>query len=81
MLRILSLFKFLTPGDALKDTALAAYGYWPALVMHMETGLLLGLLNLLVVVIFRVVELRHRMKIERLRALKKPDEADKKAEG
>lgn len=78
LIRILSLFKFLTPGDAVKDSALAIYGYLPAVFMHMETGLLLGILNLLLVALFRGLELRHRMKIERLKAERRrlPDEAD-----
>lgn len=64
---VLSLVRFIKPGDAVKDTVLAAYGYWPALIMHIETGLVLGLLNLLVVIVFRTVELRHRMRLDRER--------------
>lgn len=80
ILSLLKLLKFLRLGDALKDSALAAYGYWPALLLHIETGLLLGLLNLLVVVIFRAVELRHRMKLDQIRAAelpKKPDDTER----
>jgi hypothetical protein len=76
---LLSLFRFLKPGDAVKDAALGLYGYLPALVMNIETGLLLGLLNLALVAIFRGLELRHRMRLDRERLaarLKKPDEAD-----
>jgi hypothetical protein len=79
LFKLLSLFRHLTPGDAAKDFALSVYGYWPALLMHIETGLLLGLLNLLLVAIFRGLELRHRMKLDRMRLaaqLKKPDEAE-----
>lgn len=79
LFNLLSLLKFLRPGDAFKDTALAAFGYWPALVMQIETGVILGVLNLLVVVIFRAVELRHRMRLDRERAAarrKISDEAD-----
>lgn len=78
--RLLSLFRHLTPGDAVKDSLLAAYGYWPALLMHVETGLLLGLLNLALVAVFRGLELRHRMKLDRLRLAaeaKGRDEADR----
>ena len=76
---LLSLCRFLKPGDALKDTALTAYGYLPALIMNIETGLLLGLLNLLLVAVFRGLELRHRMKLDRQRLaarLKGSDEAE-----
>lgn len=47
-----------SPGDAVKDTLLAGAGFSPALFMaHVETALFLGLLNLLLVAIFRGVEL------------------------
>lgn len=77
--KLLSLFRHLTPGDAVKDSLLAVYGYWPALLMHIETGLLLGLLNLVLVAIFRGIELRHRMKLDRMKLAaeaKRRDEAD-----
>ena len=77
--KLLTLFRHLTPGDAVKDSLLAVYGYWPALLMHIETGVVFAVLNLLVVVIFRAVELRHRMKLDRQRLaaeLKGRDEAD-----
>ena len=77
--KLLTFFRFLTPGDAVKDSLLTVYGYWPALLVHVETGLLLGLLNLLLVAVFRGLELRHRMKLDRLRLAaeaKRKDEAE-----
>lgn len=52
------LHHLVTPGDACKDTLLAGAGFSPALFLaHVETALIIGVLNLVVVVIFRGVEL------------------------
>lgn len=53
------IFKVVTPSDLAKDFSFAVLGFSPAaLLPHLDTALVLGLLNLLIVVIFRVVELR-----------------------
>lgn len=52
------LLNLVSPGDAAKDTLLAGAGFSPALFLaHAETALLLGLLNLLLVAVFRGAEL------------------------
>lgn len=51
------LHKLVTPGDLLKDSALAGLGFSPAAFFHMEPAVFFGFLNLLVVVVFRAVEL------------------------
>lgn len=49
------------PGELVKDSALAALGFSPAAILpHLDTALCLGLANLLVVIVFRLVELRMR---------------------
>lgn len=48
----------LTPGDVAKDSLLAAIGFSPALLLsHVEVAILFGVLNLIVVIAFRAVEL------------------------
>lgn len=47
-----------SPGDAVKDTLLAGAGFSPALFLaHVETALVIGVLNVVVVAVFRGVEL------------------------
>ena len=48
----------LTPSDIAKDSLLAAIGFSPAfLLTHVEVAILFGVLNLVVVIAFRAVEL------------------------
>lgn len=55
------IFKVITPGDLAKDASLTALGFSPAaLFAHLDTALVLGIANLLIVVIFRLVELRMK---------------------
>lgn len=52
------IFNLVSPGDAAKDTLLAGLGFSPALLIaHVETALIIGLANVLVVAVFRGVEL------------------------
>lgn len=47
-----------SPGDAVKDTLLAGAGFSPAFFLaHVETALIIGVLNVVVVAVFRGVEL------------------------
>lgn len=60
--QLLSSVRLVSPGDAAKDTALAFFGFTPALLLPRLEGallvtLVLGVLNLLVVAAFRAVEL------------------------
>lgn len=57
------MFQHFTPGEAVKDSCLAAFGFSPtAFLAHVETGLVLGVLNIVVVIVFRVIELRMKYK-------------------
>ncbi len=66
------MFYNLTPHDLLKDSFLAAFGFIPTALTQVHVALILGLLNLAVVVTFRLIELRRRSareeEIERLQA-------------
>jgi hypothetical protein len=63
-----SAFRLITPGDAAKDTGLAALGFLPfALSPQAQIALALGLLQLAAVVVFRLVELRHKMRMDERR--------------
>jgi hypothetical protein len=50
----------LTSTDLLKDTLLACFGFLPTAITQADVALILGLLNLAVVIVFRLVELRRR---------------------
>lgn len=49
--------QFVSPGDAAQDSMFTAAGFFPAFVAHVETALIIGLVNALIVVVFRGVEL------------------------
>lgn len=51
------MFHLVTPGDLAKDSFFVGAGFSPALLGHIETGLLFGFLTLGVNVVFRAVEL------------------------
>lgn len=52
------LLHLVTPGDLAKDSFFSGLGFSPALLGHVEAGVVFGILTLLVNVVFRVVELR-----------------------
>ena len=60
----------LTSTDLAKDSLLAALGFMPSALTQAQVELILGLLNILIVVLFRVIELKRRNRrddeIERL---------------
>ncbi|HEV2707059.1 MAG TPA: hypothetical protein VGV59_14130 [Pyrinomonadaceae bacterium] len=58
--------QLITARDVLKDSALAGVGFSPvALLTSLEPGLILGILNLVVVIVFRVIELRMKARRRR----------------
>lgn len=54
------MFHHLHLSDLLKDGALALFGFLPSALTQADVALIFGLLNLLLVGCFRVVELRRR---------------------
>lgn len=52
----------LTSHDIIKDSVLAAFGFLPGALTQVDVAIIFGLLNLLVVILFRLFELRRRGK-------------------
>lgn len=59
---------YLTPSDLAKDLILATLGLTLGAITQIDVSLILGLLNLLLVFAFRLIELRRRDQTRQLRA-------------
>jgi uncharacterized membrane protein YagU involved in acid resistance len=57
LLFLVSLARLVTPGEAVKDSLLAGAAPAVMFLAHVETALVIGVLNVLVVAVFRGVEL------------------------
>ncbi len=77
------MFHNLTQNDLAKDFLLAALGFMPSALTQIHVALILGLCNILIVFIFRLVELSRRdrrdVEVARLRSLIAKMEAEQRA--
>lgn len=57
----------MTAADLVKDAGLTALGLSPVAALHLDTALVLGVINLVVVAVIRLVEIRMRYREDVLR--------------